>query len=239
MLSISRSSLGLKLGRLTPMTFAVLALVGASAHAVTVSEIGDAGQTLATAQITSTGVGPLTDIFGGLSGATDADLFLINITNPAAFSASTNNSVTGNIDTQLFLFSATGAPLFTNDDAPSGVTFLSTLPVGSVASLAAGVYYLGISLSGYDPTNINAQALFASGLSTDVRGPAAGLQPARLGAWSDGAFAASGSYDIKLTGAVAAAVPELSTSMMFLAAGALGAVGAARRRRAAQVATNA
>ncbi len=239
MLSIFRASFGLQWGRLTPMSFAALTLVGASAHAVTVSEIGDAGQTLATAQVTTAGAGPLTDIFGSLSGATDADLFLINITSPAAFSASTNNTVTGNIDTQLFLFSATGAPLFTNDDAPGGVSFLSALPAGSVASLPVGLYYLGISLSGYDPTNVNAQTLFATGLSTDVRGPATGLQPATLGAWADGAFAASGSYDIKLTGAVAAAVPELSTSMMFLAAGVLGAVGAARRRRAAHLATHA
>lgn len=239
MQSISRSRVGLK-RRLTPMALAALALVGASAHAVTVSEIGDAGQTLATAQITATGAGPLTDIFGNLSGATDADLFLINITNPATFSASTDNAVTGNIDTQLFLFSATGAPLFTNDDASSGLTFLSSLPAGTVASLPAGVYYLGISLSGYNPTNTNAQLLFADGLSTDVRGPAAGLQPARLGGWADGAFAASGGYDIKLTGAVAAAVPEISTSMMFLAAGALAAVGAARRRQqTAQAATSA
>jgi PEP-CTERM motif len=252
MLSTSRSSLGFKLARLarlarlahlarstrsTPLAVAALTLVAASAHAVTVSEIGDAGQTLATAQITSTGAGPLTNIFGSLSGATDADLFLINISNPASFSVSTDNAVTGNIDTQLFLFSAAGAPLFTNDDAGSGLSFLSTLPAGTVASLPAGVYYLGISLSGYNPTNINAQLLFADGLSTDVRGAAAGLQPATLGAWADGAFAANGGYDIRLTGAVAAVVPEPTTSLMFLAAGAVAALGAARRSRASRVVT--
>jgi hypothetical protein len=219
--------------RLAPLSLAVAALSSTPAFAVTVTEAGDAGDSLATAQVTAAGPGALTDIFGSLSGATDADLFLIQISNPAMFSATTSNAGSGTLDTQLFLFSLSGAPLFTNDDAASGLTALSTLPMGTLSTLAAGQYYLGVSLSGYNPTNINAQALFADGLSTDVRGPASGLQPATLGAWSDGAFADSGAYDIQLTGAMAAAVPEPSTALMFLMAGALGAAGLARRQRQA------
>ena len=50
---------------------------------------------------------------------------------------------------------------------------------GAFAPFAAGLYYLGISMSGYDPVNSASQALFTLPvLSTDVRGPAAGLQPA-------------------------------------------------------------
>lgn len=208
------------------------AVAALPSHAATYTELADAGQTLASAQVT-TGSGALTNVYGSLLSSTDADLFLINITNPAAFSASTVNAISGLLDTQLFLLTAAGAPVFVNDDDAGGLSFLSTLPAGSASTLTAGVYILGISLSGYDPVNSANQLLFANGLPTSVRGAAFGLQPATLGGFTNNAFSTDiGSYDIQLTGAVAAAVPEPTTGVLFLLGAGVTALAVSRRRAA-------
>jgi PEP-CTERM motif len=211
------------------------AFAASSCLAASFAEVGDAGQTPALAQVTSVG-GDLTDIFGTLSSSLDADLYVIRIANPGAFSATTLNAVGGFLDTQLFLLTLAGAPVALNDDDAGGLSTLSTLstlPAGSsFGTLTAGFYLLGVSVSGLDPVNINGQLLFENGLPTSVRGPAADLQPALLGSFADNTFFAdSGTYDIQLTGALAA-VPEPSTSLMLLAGGALAAFGTRRRRRA-------
>ena len=214
-------------------SLAALAALPGQAEAFT--ESGDAGQTQATAQVT-TGVGALTDIVGALASATDADLYLIQITSPGSFSASTVNATGGFLDTQLFLFTLAGAPVFMNDDDAGGQSVLSTLGSGSsFGPVSAGFYLLGVSMSGYDPVNINGQTLFAAGLPTTLRGPASGLQPALLGGFFDGTYYAdSGAYDIVLTGAaVAAAVPEPASALLFAIGGVLGAAAALRRRRTA------
>lgn len=212
-------------------------------RAVIFSESFDAGQTPGSAQRTTTGTAApgqaLTDIFGSIASRTDADLFLITIINPTTFSATTVNPITNaQLDTQLFLFALDGRPIYTNDDTPNGTSLQSTLPAGnSLRPTTAGTYLLGISISGYDPANSNNQTLFApvdeNNASTDVRGPAAGLQPARLADFLGSGLAgvAAGQYDIQLTGAVTA-VPEPSTWVL----GVIGAAGLAlvssRRRRA-------
>jgi len=236
MSSIARTTLA-GLAQKAALLCAIAAGFAAPAHAVTYTEFGDAGQTQATAQLAG-GVGSLTDIFGTLRSPLDADLFVINITNPATFSASTVNATTGFLDTQLFLLTLAGAPLLLNDDEGSGLSVSSRLPSGSAASLAAGLYLLGISQSGYDPANSVNQLLFATGLSTAVRGPASGLQPAVLGQFADNTFFAdSGSYDIQLIGA--AAVPEPEISVMLLLGGAFCAYAGSRRRRKASLAASA
>jgi len=171
MSSLARTTLA-TLARKAALLSAIAAGWASPAHAVIFTESGDAGQTQATAQVAGGG-GVLTDIVGSLRSPVDADLFLIKITNPASFSASTVNATGGFLDTQLFLLTLAGAPLLLNDDDAGGLTVLSTLPTGSAASLAAGLYLLGISQSGYDPANSVNQLLFASGLTTSVRGPAA------------------------------------------------------------------
>lgn len=221
-------------------TFLTLVVTPQWSRAVIFSEVGDAGQTPGTASRTTTGTAaanqPLTDIFGSLSSSTDADLFLINITNPATFSATTVNAITNSLlDTQLFLFTLDGRPIYTNDDTPNGTSLQSTLPAGnSLRPTVAGTYILGISVSGYDPANRNGQVLFApldeNNASTDVRGPNSNLQPPQLASFISSGFPGSGQYDIQLTGATSA-VPEPSTWVL----GAIGAVGlvlASRRRRA-------
>jgi hypothetical protein len=228
MSSIARTTLATS-ARKAALVCAVALGFASPAHAVIFTESGDAGQTQATAQA-ALGVGALTDIFGSLRSPLDADLFVINITNPATFSASTVNATGGFLDTQLFLLTLAGAPLLLNDDDAGGLSLLSRLPTGSAASLGAGLYLLGISQSGYDPANIVNQLLFASGLSTSVRGPASGLVPPVLGQFADNTFFVdSGPYDIQLTGV--AAIPEPEISVMLLLGGAFCAYAGSRRRR--------
>ena len=87
------------------------------------TEVGDAGETQASAQLTSFGPGGdlLTDIVGTMGNPIDADLFRIYISDPDAFSATTVGGST--MDTQLFLFTASGAPVYTNDDDPADSLF--------------------------------------------------------------------------------------------------------------------
>jgi hypothetical protein len=207
------------------------AMAAGQSFAAIHTEVGDAGQTQSTAQETGAAGVSLTDIFGSLLSETDADLYLINIVDPAAFSATTFNATGGFLATQWFWLTLSGAPVYVNDDDPGGLTTLSTLPAGNaLGPISAGLYLLGVSMSGYDPVNVVNQLLFASGLPTDVRGPATGLQPAVLGGFFDNTFFAdSGPYDIQLTGAVA--VPEPTTGALVVLAVALCAFVTSQRRR--------
>jgi hypothetical protein len=210
--------------RALPCIMAALALTAGSLHAQIYTEVGDAGQTLATAQTTGPTSGQsLSTILGTISGISDADLFIFTITSPTTFSASTVNGATA-LDTALFLFRSGGTAIYTNDDA-NGATLQSTLPAGTsfTMTLSPGVYYLGISLSGNEPINLNNQLLFAGfpgGDTTAVRGPAAGINPNTHSNFDNLAgFAEMGAYQITLTSAAtAAAVPEPSTTALSVVA---------------------
>ena len=214
-----------------------LALATASLQGQTYTEIGDAGQTLGGAQTTGPTSGQtLNTIFGTIGNGGDADMFIITLTAPTTFSATTTFGGLTLLDTALFLFNSSGQAIYTNDDA-SGTSVQSTLPSGSsfTMSLAAGVYYLGISLSGNEAVNLNGQLLFAAytnGDPTSVRGRAAGLNPNTHANFNGlTSFAESGAYRIDLTAtATANAIPEPSTAALCLA-GAAGVAVFVRRRR--------
>jgi hypothetical protein len=227
----------MKLTRTLSALLGTLALATASLNAQNYIELGDAGQTLGTAQNTGiTGGQSLTTITGSILTPGDADLFRITITSPIIFSATTTFGGLTTLDTALFLFNSLGQAIYTNDDV-SGSSFQSTLPAGTsfTMSLAAGTYYLAISLSGNEPVNLNGQLLFAAyiaGDSTSVRGAAAGVNPNTLNGFNGAtSFAEMGSYRIDLTGA-ATAVPEPSTTALCLAAAGVATVVIRRRRKA-------
>ena len=219
-------------------------LAASAGHAQFFTETSDAGQTLATADPTAlTGAlagAPLTTILGTFNSAADADLFVISITAPATFSATTNNSVTnlGGTDPALFLLSASGQAIATNDDA-SGATFDATLPAANTlyATLTAGTYYLGISTSGNQPVNSANQLLFAgypAGDTTAVRGAAPGLNPTSEATFNDSPYdtTRSGAYVIDLTSSATALNPAPEPSSWgVIALGSLAAAFAFLRRR--------
>jgi len=196
---------------------------------VTHTEIGDAGETLSTAQATFGFDSPLSNIYGSLSGKFDVDLYLINITNFAAFSATTVNSGTDALlDTQLFLLTTSGKAVCMNDNALGDPNYFhSTLGVGACSSAYGnGLYLLGIASGFYDAVDGNNDLLFATGLDTDVRG--AGSSFTLAGYIDNGAFDPNaGVYNIQLTGA--ASVPEPAT--LLLAFGALAGCGWTTSRR--------
>jgi hypothetical protein len=203
---------------------------------VTYAEVFDAGQSIRTGQYQLAGAGPgssLTQITGSILNTSDADIFQINILNPAAFSATTINALTtGNgIDTVLWLFNANGVGVIANDDA-NGTTLQSSLSsfIGS-----GGTFYLAISLSGNEPVNFSNQLMFAGsgGSPTAVRGPADSVAGPQSSFDSSGVgFGAfTGNYQIDLTGATV--VPEPSVAATFILGSLIsGAVFFARRRRA-------
>lgn len=217
-----------------PLLLAMLAsatLVANQARAVTYVELGDAGQTPATVQ--STGVNAttaLTGISGNLSSPLDADLFAITLTATSTFSAIAS-SATG-IDTSLFLFNSAFVPVIANDDS-SNTSFQAGIPAGNslLTTLAAGTYYLAISLSGNEAVNLNNQQLFTVDQpTTNVRGIASGLNPTALSTFNGQTFFnESGAYNIALT-STATAVPE-PTAVASLLVGAVAAGSAFIRRK--------
>ena len=125
--------------RNTGLTIAALMLFGPlnAALANPISEIGDAGDLIPTAQ----NVGPGIDSISGILGTNDVDLFGINLSG-GLFTAST---VGGSFaDTQLWLFDSAGFGIVANDDTATQQSLIS-------ANLAAGFYFLGISVWNVDP----------------------------------------------------------------------------------------
>ncbi|MBS0659472.1 MAG: hypothetical protein JSR82_14620 [Verrucomicrobia bacterium] len=217
---------------------ALCSVVASLAHGQSFTEGPDAGQLIGSAGFTGPlAFQPLTSINGTLtpigSPSSDVDLFIINII-PSTFSASTVNAGTGSgLDTVLFLFELSGAPILLNDDASGGTSLGSTIPVGSVGGVARSIV-LGIAPAGIDPVTAANQFLFANSLnSTDLRGPNPNVTGI-LGGYLDAGFANNGgSYQVDLTGATTA-VPEASTVLAgAFAAGSAGFAFLRRRRSAA------
>jgi hypothetical protein len=186
-------------------------------------EAGDAGRELATANVT---VGAVLDsIFGSLSApdpldaAFDVDLYLINISDPLNFSASTVNAPGFYVsDPQLFLFSSAGLGVYMNDDDESGLNgSQSALPAGHpFGPVTAGLYYLGIGWFNNEPFSAGGP-IFSSASPIGTNGPDVGLGGTDpLLGWDDNVLQRidlETAYEIHLTGAVAA-VPEPATIAM-------------------------
>lgn len=193
-----------------------------------------AGETIATAEVTASPVNqPLTDIFGTLSTVLfvntlpryQVDLYKIYISDYTVFTARTVSATPD--DTKLFLFNSAGKGVYSNDD--NGFNLLSLLPAGGPR--ANDFYFLGISVGGFIARDASMNDIFPSFSFTDVVGasPLAGS----LASFEEG-FASFGesriTYDIALTGARVAAVPEPSTVLLMLA-GFGGLLGRSTRRK--------
>jgi hypothetical protein len=203
-------------------------LLSASAvRAAPWSEVGDAGELLASAQ-QPTGAGSLDSISGSISTVDDQDLFRIFISDPTAFSAVTTGGdptdPATQLDSMLALFDSSGVGIVLNDDRVlnDGNSQLGALPLGATP----GIYYLAIfddsslpvSGAGAFPGDlIWTQPIFPF---TGQRAPDGGGGSSPLSEWVAESNNALGSaYSIALTGVTF--VPEPSISALLLAAALL------------------
>lgn len=221
------------------MTIFGLSLI-AGANAFVWVESGDAPEFVGgnTAQLVI-GSGGLTEIQGMFhSGAPDADSYVIQITQPVSFEATTVGGTTA--DTQLFLFRLDGMGVLHNDDgAVTGDSLRSRIGVNggpvmpanvswttwASGNLPAGLYVISVSQWDRDPfagtDQIWNDTPFNQQRTPD--GPGAGSP---VNAWSGGPSGNGITYSIFFQGADG--VPEPAT---MLAIGAGLAALAARRRR--------
>jgi hypothetical protein len=160
--------------------------------AMAADEQGDAGDVPGTAQDLTNE--PVQAIAGTLATDDDSDLFHICLTGGRAFSATTVGG-TG-VDTQLFLFDASGFGIYAHDG--DDTTKQSTLPAGNALTPEApGEYILGISSYDRDPQSASGPIFNNVAFLTGANGRGA-ADPVE--SWA-GLPRGSGAYTISLTGA--------------------------------------
>lgn len=166
-------------------------------------EVGDAFDLPSTSQITL-GTGSLDSISGTISDGVDRDMFLIFITGPSVFSATTVGGP-ALFDTQLFLFDRFGFGILANDDDPGGGTVFSNIPTAFTGALTPGLYNLAISkrntsvAESSDPVSAGG-LIFPDEPRTGVYGPTGPGGGSPITSWFDG-NPGDPSYTISLTGA--------------------------------------
>jgi hypothetical protein len=205
--------------------FCIIVLTSMVAAADTITEVGDAGQTLGTALVTKSPF-DLSGIAGNL-GTTEADIYVLRLSAGELFTASTVSNTSNFFDTELFLFDGNGLGLVANDDDDFNPpqSALSYLPTES------GYYFLAIAGSGFLPESISG-LIFPEGfipglLDTGLLGPtgAGGGDP--LTGWT-GTTSEQGGYLVAVTGAKTA-IPEPASLAMV--AGGLGTILLRRFRK--------
>jgi hypothetical protein len=166
---------------------------------------GDAGDLPATAQLVRAANAqacqtPVQRIRGRMD-ADDVDMFVICITNPANFSASTVGTTSW--DTQLWLFKCDGRGVVHNDDNPDSNQGLQSRIDNRAGCIPQrGVYLLAISRYNRDPVGPNNQPIWSpTGNGRAVRCPdGAGASQPVVG-WTGTTQTAPTRYYIQLTGA--------------------------------------
>ncbi|GIV11295.1 MAG: hypothetical protein KatS3mg020_0786 [Fimbriimonadales bacterium] len=138
---------------------------------------------------------PVTRITGQRAATDDADMFVICITDPANFVASSAGS---SFDTQLWLFRCDGTGVVHNDDY-SGVQSQIDNSTGCLNGLQAGTYLIAITGYNQDPVDANGNTLWNNTPFGDIRCPDGPGAANPMVGWTG--TGGSGSYRITLTGA--------------------------------------
>ncbi|MEJ5384716.1 MAG: DVUA0089 family protein [Fimbriimonadales bacterium] len=139
---------------------------------------------------------PVTRISGVRADSSDADVYVICITDPNAFSASTVGLA--GFDTQLWLFRCDGTGVVHNDDS-SGLQSRIDNSTGCLNSLQAGTYLLAITGYNQDPVDASGNPLWNNTPFGTVRCPDGPGATNAFAGWSGSG--GSGNYGIALTGA--------------------------------------
>ncbi|HMN97644.1 MAG TPA: hypothetical protein PKC43_14415 [Phycisphaerales bacterium] len=178
-------------------------------------QTGGAGSLPATA-LRAVGSGPLAEINGSLnvivpfgnpgSGLDPEDMYLIQIIDPAGFSATTVSPTMGSLvfPTALWLFEPCGTGLLGNVSTPqapkTGFSLLLPEPSDGVGPglQKSGVYYLAISGAARQPAS-QAGAIFNFASAAEISGPDGAGARFPVTEWIDAP--AFGDYTIILTGA--------------------------------------
>jgi hypothetical protein len=166
---------------------------------------GDAGDLPATAQLVTLPdqtpcQSPVTRVRGD-NGADDVDMYVICITDPANFVASTVGTTTW--DTQLWLFRCDGTGVVHNDDNPDATTGLqSRIDNRTNCIQQGGIYLLAISRWNRDAVDANGNLLWSSDttLLRGVRCPDGPGAANAIAGWTS-STTAGGRYVISLQGA--------------------------------------
>jgi hypothetical protein len=162
---------------------------------------GDAGDLPSNAQIVyrpdqTPCQSPVTRISGVRADPADADMYVICITDPANFSASTVGLA--GFDTQLWLFRCDGTGVVHNDDS-GGLQSRIDNSTGCLSGLQAGTYLLAITGYNQDPVDADGNLLWNNSPFGEVRCPDGPGAANPMVGWTGSG--GSGNYGIALTGA--------------------------------------
>jgi hypothetical protein len=162
---------------------------------------GDAGDLPSNAQIVyrpdqTPCQSPVTRISGVRADSTDADMYVICITDPANFSASTVGLA--GFDTQLWLFRCDGTGVVHNDESDGSQSRIDN-STGCLNGLQAGTYLLAITGYNQDPVDANGNPLWNDEPFSDIRCPDGPGAANPMVGWTGSG--GSGNYGIALTGA--------------------------------------
>lgn len=193
-----------------------LLLSAGVASATTYNEIGDAGQTVGTAQIVADGT---TSISGTLSYPYDVDLYGFSLDATTSLVIDGLGWAQSGIDSNLILFDGLGHGIEGDDDGGS-----STLESRISITLAAGSYLIA-----FGDNNIGARNSTGGTIIHNDSGYV-GLTSDTL-AYFDAYGNSTGTYTINFSEAVSAPAVPLPAGFPLLLAG-LGAFGFMRRRKA-------